>query len=123
MVRLSHCGGDPGTSQEFEINFFLDKEGLPAAEPIYSIRTQARISETKTKIVDSFGNHFEVYPYSADSLPPLSIPAGQRAWVVISQGPRIAIFSGTAAALSTVGLVRWASTLSAVTVVSPTGSL
>ncbi len=81
-----NCYGDPGISQAFEISFFLDKEGLPAGEPIYTRRVQARIRETKANITDSFGNHFEMYVYSADSLPPLSIPAGQRTWVVISQG-------------------------------------
>jgi hypothetical protein len=76
-----NCFGDPGTSQVFEISFFLDKEGLPAGKSIYTTQVQARINETKTKITV-----FEVYVYTADALPPLSIPADQHTWVVISQG-------------------------------------
>jgi hypothetical protein len=75
------CHGDPGISQAFDISFFSDKEGLPAGEPIYTTKVEARINETKTKIGDS-----EVYVYTADALPPLSIPAGRRTWVLISQG-------------------------------------
>jgi hypothetical protein len=75
------CHGDPGISQVFEISFFLDKEGLPTGEPIYTTRVQANINETKMKMTD-----FEVYVYTADALPPFSIPAGRRTWVVISQG-------------------------------------
>ncbi len=81
-----NCAGDPGTSQAFEINFFLDKDALPSGEPIYTRQVQARINDTQTKATDSFGNRFEVYVYNADSLPPFSIPAGRRTWVVISQG-------------------------------------
>jgi hypothetical protein len=76
-----NCHGDRGISQAFEISFFLDKEGSPADEPIYTTQVQARISETKTSITDS-----EEYLYTADALPPLSIPAGRRTWVLISQG-------------------------------------
>jgi len=72
---------DPGISQAFDIRFFLDQEGLPAGEPIYSTQAQARISETKAKIRDT-----EVYIYTAEDLPPFSIPAGRRTWLAISQG-------------------------------------
>src|SRR5580658_8604768 len=44
------CPVDPGISQAFDIRFFLDQEGLPAGEPIYSAQVQARIDETKAKI-------------------------------------------------------------------------
>jgi hypothetical protein len=81
-----NCYLNPGTTQPFEISFFLDKEGLPAGEPIYTRLAPARISETKTDVTDSFGNHFGVYAYSAEFLPPLSIPAGRRTWVSVSQG-------------------------------------
>jgi hypothetical protein len=75
------CPGDPGISQAFDIRFFLDREGLPAGEPIYSTQVQARINETKAKIRGT-----EVYVYTAEDLPPFSIPAGRRTWVAISQG-------------------------------------
>ena len=75
------CPADPGISQAFDISFFSDKEGLPAGDPIYTTQVQARMNETKTKV-----NGVEVHVYTADALPPLSIPAGRRTWVLISQG-------------------------------------
>jgi hypothetical protein len=75
------CPGDPGISQAFDIRFFLDQEGLPAGGPIYSTHVQARIHGTKAKVRDT-----EVYVYTAEDLPPFSIPAGRRTWLAISQG-------------------------------------
>jgi hypothetical protein len=85
-----NCKINPvGTSPVFDIRFFRDNNGLPSPEPIYSQQVQARVRETTARIVldPKFGRYYEVYVYTVDSLPPLSIPAGQHTWISISEAP------------------------------------
>jgi hypothetical protein len=70
----------------FEVRVFADKDGLPGAEPI-EVRTVTTRNRTGIEVPrppESRG----VYGYTAEFSPPLSIPADQRTWIVISQaGP------------------------------------
>jgi len=71
----------------FEVRVFADKDGLPGPEPIEVRTVASRVNRTGTWVPrppESRG----VYGYTAEFSPPLSIPAGQRTWIVISQvGP------------------------------------
>ena len=50
---------------------------------------QAHVSKTTASVGPdpAFGVDYEVYVYTVDSLPPLSIPAGRRTWISISAAP------------------------------------
>jgi hypothetical protein len=81
-----------GKSPTFYISFFSDSNGLPASEPIYSDQVlhsdqaQAHVSETTARVPNpGSAVGYKVYVYTADSLPPLSIPAGRRTWISISE--------------------------------------
>jgi len=78
-----------GASPVFDISFLADNDGLPASEPIYSEQVQARVSETTAHAARNPQSvaGYEGYVYTADSLPPLSIPAGRRMWISISEAP------------------------------------
>ena len=71
----------------FEVRVFADKDGLPGPEPIEVRTVASRVNRTGIEVPrppESRG----VYGYTAEFSPPLSIPAGQRTWIVISQaGP------------------------------------
>jgi hypothetical protein len=81
-----NCGMEPGESQAFEIAFFPDQNGLPRGEPFAIAQVQAQINPTASTVTDSFGNHSQIFLYSADLVSPLAIPAGQRTWMMIRQG-------------------------------------
>src|ERR1700733_11708830 len=71
----------------FEVRVFADKDGLPGPEPI-EVRTVAPRVNTTGTVVPRPPESRGVYGYTAKFSPPLSIPAGQRTWIVISQvGP------------------------------------
>jgi hypothetical protein len=78
-----------GTSPVFNISFLPDRDGLPASEPIYSRQVQAHVSQAGARIGPDppFADYYEVYVYTVDSLPPLSIPRGRRTWISISAAP------------------------------------
>ena len=78
-----------GTSPVFNVSFLPDSGGLPVSEPIYSRQVQARVSETTARVISdpAFAVNYEVYVYTIDALPPLSIPAGRRTWISISAAP------------------------------------
>jgi hypothetical protein len=76
-----------GTSPLFDISFLPDIDGLPAAEPLYARQIPVHVTETKASVPrPPFGDQ-EVYVYTVDSLPPISIPAGRGMWISISQAP------------------------------------
>jgi hypothetical protein len=71
----------------FEVRVFADKDGLPGPEPI-EVRTVAPRVNTTGTVVPRPPESRGVYGYTAEFSPPLSIPADQRTWIVISQmGP------------------------------------
>jgi hypothetical protein len=68
----------------FDVRVFADKDGLPGAEPI-EVRTVApRLNRTGIEVPRP-PEPRGVYGYTAEFSPPLSIPADQRTWIVISQ--------------------------------------
>ena len=76
-----------GRSPNFYISFFSDSDGLPASERIFSDAAQPHVSETAARVVPNPGSvvGYEVYVFTAYSLPPISIPAGRRTWISISE--------------------------------------
>jgi hypothetical protein len=76
------CLRDPGGSQAFEIAFFADQDGLARSEPFATAQVQAHIDPTAFIVINSY----QVFLYSANLARPITVPSGQRTWLMIRQG-------------------------------------
>jgi hypothetical protein len=67
------------TSVSFHVRFFQDSGGTPLTNPFYDRAVSATV--TDTGMLSPSGT--ELYQFSADSLPPVTIPGGAQTWVSI----------------------------------------